>query len=82
MGTNVMSTLVGTKSISKGNAHKIAFSGLSFVHIKLAFQRNGRQGVEDVLTENYQGKARVTRSRKILDSLCDFLEKCCASEVQ
>ena len=49
-----MSTLVGTKSISKGNAHKIAFSGLSFVHIKLAFQRNGRQGVEDVLTENYQ----------------------------
>ena len=82
MGTNLMSTLGGTKSISKANAHKIAFSGLSFVHIKLAFQRNGRQGVEDVLTENYQGKARVTLSRKILDSLCDFLEKCCASEVQ
>ena len=67
MGTNLMSTLGGTKLISKGNAHKIAFSGLSFVHIKLAFQRNGRQGVEDVLTENYQGEARVTLSRTILD---------------
>ena len=84
MGTNLMSTLVplvDSKSISKGIAHKIAFSGLSFIHIKLAFDTNGRQGVEDVLTEDFQGKARVTRSRKILDSLCDFLERFCASEV-
>ena len=71
---------MGSKSISKGNAHKIAFSGLFFVHIKLAFQRNGRQGVEDVLrTIKVRQGLHVRGKFWILFVI--FFEKFCTSEV-
>ena len=75
MGTNLMSNLVGTKSTFKGNAHKIAFSGLSFVHIKWAFRRNGCQGVEEVnyhINEIFPVRvAFLTR----MDIQCPFTER-------
>lgn len=75
-----LSPLTDSKAVSKGMCHTIAYSGLSFEHLKLAFYRNGRQGVMDVLTEEVNGKARVTRSKKIVDSISDYFQ-CKASEV-
>lgn len=75
-----LSPLTDSKAVSKGMCHTIAYSGLAFEHLKLAFNRNGRQGVMDVLTEEVNGKARVTRSKKVVDSISDYFQ-CKASEI-
>lgn len=75
-----LSPLTDLKAVSKGMCHTIAYSGLAFEHLKLAFNRNGRQGVMDVLTEEVNGKARVTRSKKVVDSISDYFQ-CKASEI-
>ncbi|XP_062581909.1 uncharacterized protein LOC134243696 [Saccostrea cucullata] len=73
---SLMSTLkpsLDQKVISNGMGNKIASSGLSLSHLQLAYRRNGREGVQDVLTEITDNSVRVTKSRKIIDSVADFL---------
>ncbi|XP_062579139.1 uncharacterized protein LOC134241063 [Saccostrea cucullata] len=73
---SLMSTLkplLDQKVISNRMGNKIASSGLSLSHLQLAYRRNGREGVQDVLTEITDNSVRVTKSRKIIDSVADFL---------
>ena len=48
------------QAISTGMATKIADSGLGMQHLQLAFQRGGADGLELILKEKFDGKARVT----------------------
>ena len=47
------------QAISTGMATKIADSGLGMQHLQLAFQRGGADGLELILKEKFDGKARV-----------------------
>ena len=66
--------LVAAKAISMGMAEKAAASGLSFTHLLLAFQRGGSEALSNVLKEKFNGKARVTRRKKVIMKICDFFK--------
>ena len=54
---------------------KIAGSGLKLQHLKLAFQRGGKEGLKSVLSEMINGKARVTSSSRIITQINTYFEK-------
>ncbi|CAC5362774.1 unnamed protein product [Mytilus coruscus] len=54
---------------SKSMLNKIARSGLRLNHLILAGNRGGVGGVRELLTEQFDGKPRVTKDQKILDSI-------------
>ena len=64
--------LITAKAISLGIAEKAATSGLTFTHLLLSFQRGGNEGLSNVLKEKFNGKARVTRRKQIIEKICDF----------
>lgn len=47
-------------------------SGLYLNHLHLAYQRYGREGVHEVLSEMSGDCIRVTKSKSIFDSIADF----------
>lgn len=51
---NVLLPLVQSKTISKYMASKLGNSGLSLSHIILAFKRDGRQGLESLLSKIWE----------------------------
>ena len=64
--------LINDKAISTGMATKIADSGLGMQHLQLAFQRGGADGLELILKEKFDGKARVTANRRILSQIVNY----------
>ena len=52
---------------------KIAASGLSYDHLRLAFDRGGGDGVRTLLRETYNGQPRVTNHQSVLKALVDHL---------
>lgn len=66
--------LINAKAISAGIAQKAAASGLSLTHLILSFQRGGSEGLENVLKEKFNGKARVTQRKQIIAKICEFLQ--------
>ncbi|XP_062599976.1 maternal protein exuperantia-like [Saccostrea cucullata] len=73
-----LSPLLHQKIITKRTASKIANSGLCFQHLQLAHTREGRQGIEDILKEQFRGKPRVTTSKRIIDAIADFFQNALA----
>ena len=67
--------LINAKAISKGIAEKAARSGLSLAHLVLAFKRGGDEGLSNVLKEKFNGKARVTKKREIIQQMCTFFRE-------
>ena len=67
--------LVTEKVITNNVAKAIAGSGLQHKHLLLAYTRNGREGIEGILQEKYNcsSKVRVTRSKKIIYSISEFI---------
>ena len=57
------------KAISKTMACKIAKNGLNYNHLKIAFERNGFDGLVVVLREKVNGIARVTKQGKIIQKI-------------
>lgn len=66
--------LIQEKALSTGMADKAASSGLSFHHLELAFQRNGTDGLLNILKEKFDGKPRVTSNTRVLSQICNFFE--------
>ena len=60
--------------ISAGMTKKMAKSGLNIQHLKLAFRRGGVDGVCNVMSEENNGKVRVTKSKKILVVAAQFIK--------
>jgi hypothetical protein len=54
---------------------KAAGTGLSFTHIKCAYNRSGQDGVSSILSERTQNKPRVTNQKKTIKHVCHFLPK-------
>ena len=67
--------LINAKAVSKGIAEKAAQSGLSLAHLVLAFKRGGDDGLSNVLKEKFNGKARVTKKREIIQQMCIFFRE-------
>ena len=64
--TASLHTLVSNGTLSKGMCQKMAGSGLTLSHLKLAFSRDEMNGIPQLSTEKFQGKARVTASKAII----------------
>ena len=47
-------------------AKKCAGSGLLFMHLQLAFQRDGEHELYDVLCEEIKNKPRVTKNKVVI----------------
>ncbi|CAC5364268.1 unnamed protein product [Mytilus coruscus] len=58
---------------SKSMLNKIARSGLRLNHPILARKRRGVDGVRELLTVQNDGKPRVTKDQKILDSISKYI---------
>ncbi|XP_062570472.1 uncharacterized protein LOC134232509 [Saccostrea cucullata] len=68
-----LDVLVHGKVITEFMANKIAKSGLNMNYIKLAHTRNGEDGVKNLFQEIVNGKARVTKCKKIINSVFNYL---------
>ena len=67
-----LQVLIQNNVLSESMAKKIADSGLNYSHIKLAYDRNGDDGIKDLFTEKFVGKRRVTADRKIISRVCQY----------
>lgn len=55
-----------SNSLSNYMLKKIALSGLSYQHLKMAFERGGQEGIENILSEtNNNGVVRVTKTKSV-----------------
>lgn len=67
-----LQVLVNRKIITAGMARKIAGSDLSLRHLQLVHKRIGRDGLSALLSETVAGRVRVSKSQKVISSLCDY----------
>lgn len=67
-----LQVLVNQKIITAGMARKIAGSDLSLRHLQLVHKRIGRDGLSALLSETVAGRVRVSKSQKVISSLCDY----------
>lgn len=67
--------LLTNKTMSESMVKRMSLSGLSMYHLQLAYQREGFDGIQSVLSECFHGKPRVTKRRNIITSVVDFLKE-------
>ena len=72
---NTLKPLEDSKAISKSMATKIARSGLNYEHLKVAFERNGFDGLMGVLGEKVEGTVWVTKQSKIVQKIFDHFSQ-------
>ena len=61
--------------ITKPMATRAASSGLSLHHLEKAFQRGGREAVEEIFQEvGEDGQARVTKKKKVIDKFVEYFQ--------
>ena len=66
--------LVTCGVISKGMSEKIAKSALCYKHLKLAYERNGEDGIQAFFSERFNGSVRITKSKKIISSVAQHFK--------
>lgn len=64
--------LIDSKHVSKAMAQKIAASGLTYEFLKLAFDRDGPDGINNLLSEKVDGKPRVTANSRVITNICKY----------
>ena len=64
------------KSYSQENLARDLLESTYNAHnaLLLAFQRGGSEALSNVLKEKFNGKARVTRRKKVIMKICDFFK--------
>jgi DNA polymerase III alpha subunit (gram-positive type) len=67
--------LIRSKVVSDSMGKKIASSGLSLHHLHLAYERKGYDGIFGIFTECFEGKVRVTKHKKIITAVTNFLKE-------
>ena len=67
--------LVQRQVISNMMARKIAGSGLRCNHLITVFRRSGEDGIRDLFAESSNGRPRVTRSTKVVQDICKFIQE-------
>lgn len=61
--------------ISDMMINRLSSNNLTTVTLKKIMADGGKKAVEIALTENVDGKPRITKNRKIIDNIVDFLSK-------
>lgn len=64
--------LIHAKAVRKGMTDKIATSGLTIAHLKLAFERSGLDGVANVPLEKFENRPRVTSNQRVIANFLQF----------
>ena len=67
-------SLLNENVLSKGMIVKMAESGLRYEHLQITYSQSGDEGVVGLLTEQIHGKPRVTKNRKIHQSVIQYLK--------
>ena len=44
------------------------------LHLQLAFERNGEDGIQALFSENFNGSVRITKSKKTISSAAQHLK--------
>ncbi|XP_061177423.1 uncharacterized protein LOC133186204 [Saccostrea echinata] len=70
-----LQVLINQKVLTAAMARKIAGSNLTFHHLEVVFRRNGQEGLLTLLSETVSGRVRVSKSKKLITSLCDYFSK-------
>ena len=60
------------KALSESMATKIGRAGLNHDHLKIAYDRNGFDGLVSVLSEKVNGVVRVTKSVQVIQRIFDY----------
>ena len=69
--------LVTGDFITNTMANKIAKSGLNYTHLRMAFDRNGYDGLLSVLGEKVNGVVRVTKQGRIIQKIFEHFSQGC-----
>ena len=67
-------------ALSKAMVAKLAGTGLSYHHLQVVYTRQSDEGLRAVLSEKVNGKARVTKCKKILDAIVEHFSSKAAQE--
>ena len=74
MNISSLQPLVGAGACSRVMLEKMASSGLQLRHLQLAHDETGDDGVAALLAKrDSRGRVRVTKSKKIVTSICAYL---------
>ena len=71
---------VTSGSLSKSMSERMAGSGLKMGHLRMAYTRVGRQGIDAFFGERVdgaKGNIRVKKNKRIIDNVCKYLERLC-----
>lgn len=72
---NLPSLLAMLGPVKKGMLSKMARHGITLNDLKSEFQLHGKKGIEVCLGVQVNGKPRVTTNKRIVQSVCEFVEK-------
>lgn len=71
--------LISEKIVSRHIANRIAGSGLCFSFLQLVYNRDSKDGIYNLFSENVEKAPRVTKSLKICSSLNKYFSSSCES---
>lgn len=71
--------LISEKIVSRHIAKRIAGSGLCFMFLQLVYNRDSKDGIYNLFSENVKKAPRVTKSLKICSSLNKYFSSSCES---
>ncbi|XP_067020310.1 uncharacterized protein [Acropora muricata] len=64
--------LIESEVVSKGMVQKMAGSGVSLNHLQHSFEMGGKDGLISILSDQVNGKARVTKNKRIISQLINY----------
>lgn len=64
--------LIESKVVRKRMAEKMADSGISLDHLQHSFKMGGTDGLISILSDRVNGKARVTKNKRIISQLINY----------
>ena len=67
-------SMVCNKVLSDQMATKIASTGLSLDHLKLAYKRGGVEGLKDLFCERTSAGVRITKNQRIIQNVSKYIE--------
>ena len=71
----MLQPLVTGNFVTNTMANKIAKSGLNYTHLRMAFDRNGYDGLLSVLGEKVNGVVQVTKQGRIIQKFFEHFSQ-------
>ena len=74
--SETLQPLIIAGSLTESKAEKLAGSGLNLSHLRVAYQRDGRQGIEALFGDKMvgtTGRIWVTKTKRFIDIVYKYL---------